>query len=240
MQTQTPPTVDAAIARARSELASRGYTILEADALLSAIERNDIGTTLFAQDRLERDLVHVHPSRLRSDDLVQFVWDGEAVAMREAPANHPDPLRIYVDLTRNFSERRHYRRLMALDSPPLARLLEGVLHMVPREDRRPQGQLGIHVVTTDGVIVPGWHRDGNRKCPVDWVISYVVSRHGAGAVSQLATDRKGQHLIAACELAPGQLMMHRDEQFYHYVTPLEPTSAVPSIQRSAIIMMVRS
>lgn len=223
----------------REELRTRGYTVVPADVIVSTAERQALAAARFNDDRLERDLAHVHPMRERADDVVCFAWTGDAVRMSEAPGNHPDPSRIYVQLTRNFVEARHYRRFAALESGAIASLVETVLRLIPDEERRADGQVGIHTVRTHGLVVPVWHRDGNRRCPVDWVISYVVSKTGAGARTQLATDRSGKDLVAEHELAPGELIMHRDDRYYHYVTPLEPAIEGVLPERAAVVMMVR-
>jgi hypothetical protein len=221
-----------------SNLAHAGYVTLPAHVGLTEAEHASLVSALFAEGQLERDLPDVHQSRERIDDLLHFNWEGECVDVVAAPGNHPDPKRIRLDMTRNFFNPRDYKRFDALAIDSARRLLAMVLHLVPPSMRREAGQVGIYALRTHGLVVGDWHRDGNRKSPVDWVASYVVSRRGRGGASQLARDRKGADLVTSRELAPGELIMHADLQYYHYVTPLEGSESEPP-QREVIVIVVR-
>lgn len=226
-----------ALTDARNQLAIQDYAIVPADALLSAAERATIDAAVFGAD-MEHDYPNVHPNRDRLDDVVCFEWRDEAVHLSEARPSGSDASRINISLTKNFAQRRDYRRMFCLDVPPLAALVEQVLLMIPESARRPRGQVGVHAVRTYGTVVANWHRDGSELSPVDWVISYVVSRNCAGGLSSLAVEKGGPPTVSV-ELGPGQLLIHRDLSYYHYVTPIMATPEHENPQRCAIVMMVR-
>ena len=226
-----------ALNRARMELARQDYSILPPDTVLTRNERAAIEALVFGGE-MEHDLPNVHSNRDRLDDVVHFEWSGGQLCLSEAPANHPDASRINIDLTKNFPAPRNYKRIWALQLDPLRKLIEQILRLVPNESRRSLGQVGVHAVQTYDKVVANWHRDGSPASPVDWVIAYVVSRIGGGARSCLAVERGGD-IVAGVELAPGQLLMHRDDSYYHYVTPLTSSAEVPYPRRSTVVMMVR-
>jgi 2OG-Fe dioxygenase len=227
------------VTRHSSELALQGYTVVPADAVVPVEERLVLERQLFIADRLEADREAVHPSRSRVDDIVAYAWHDGRLLLNELPGNHPDPSLIDIRLTRNFSEPRYYRRFAALQEKGIERLLRGALEMVPEPLRRANGHCGVHVIRTTGVVVPVWHRDGNRSSPVDWVVAYVVSKRGAGGITKLARDRRGHDVLFEHELSPGELAMHQDQRYYHYVTPVCQDARGDGPDRCAVIVMVR-
>lgn len=222
-----------------AELAVQSYTVVPADMVVPVEERQALARQLFIADRLEADREAVHPSRSRVDDIVAYAWQDGQLSLSELPGNHADPSLIDIRLTRNFSEPRYYRRFAALQEKGIERLLRGVLEMVPEALRRANGHCGVHVIRTNGVVVPVWHRDGNRSSPVDWVVAYVVSKLGAGGTTKLARDRRGYDVLLEHELSPGELAMHQDQRYYHYVTPVCQDARGDGPDRCAVIVMVR-
>jgi 2-oxoglutarate-Fe(II)-dependent dioxygenase family protein len=222
----------------QKQLLAASYAILPADALISAGERREIAKLVFDCPDLEQDPVNHQRSRL--DDTLLYDWRGDgSVDLREAPGNHPDPNRIYIQYTRIHRDLRHYRRLVALAVPPVHLLVQRVLQLVPTSARRCQGQFDLHAFRTVGRVTDRHHRDGNDENPVDWVVSYIVSKRGAGACSELTLDAESAQVVTRVTLGEGQLIIHYDKAFYHYVSPLEKTSDAPRPIRDALIMTIR-
>ena len=93
-----------------------------------------------------------------------------------------------------------------------------------------KGLLGVHALRTFGDVVFVRHRDGSVDAPVDWVRPTVAFKgKGDTAETQLTLDKDGKLLIARTLLAEGQLAVHHDATFFHYVTPL--VSGSPSGER---------
>jgi 2OG-Fe dioxygenase len=223
----------------RNELATKRYTVLPPDIIITTRDRLKIRSLVFGEASLEADVPHMHPNRRRADAVLRFDWSGDDVDMSLGPNPSPDPEnRQIIRYTANYRGDREYKRLKVLDVPELTKLLKEILHLVPRDARREKGLLGVHAFRTSGNIVSSHHRDGSVDAPVDWVISYIVSKHGDGAQTQLTLDQEGTLLITRIALAEGQLVMHHDSTYFHYVTPLV-AKGPGAIQRDAMIVTIR-
>ncbi len=224
----------------REQLREQRFTIVPTDLILPKIERTHIAETIFSASRIEQDLAYVNKTRLRSDDALAYRREATGDTHLEALKNyHPDPNRIRIQYTINHPEERHYRRMHGLEVQPIRRLVEAALDLVPEEDRREEGQFDLHAFRTKDTVVQGWHKDGNEETPVDWVLSYVVSRSGEGAATQIARDANGNEFIHEREVKEGELIMHKDSDYYHNVTALTGTPGTPTPQRDALIMTIR-
>lgn len=222
-----------------NELATRRYTVLPADVIVPSADRLKICAAVFQDANLERDQSDTHPNRSRADAVLRFTWQQDDVEISLGPNQSADPKnRQVITYTANQKGAREYKRLRALEVPELTKLLRNILRLIPRESRRPSGLLGVHAFRTHGDVVFVRHRDGSVDAPVDWVISYVASKHGAGAETQLTLDQAGSFLIAKSVLGEGQLAVHHDATFFHYVTPMN-TPRSGSVLRDAIIATIR-
>lgn len=228
----------------RQELATRRYAVLHPDVVISTDERRKLCAAVFLDACLEADQPDMHPNRSRADAVLRFAWRGSDVelSLGPNPAAAPENRQV-VRYTANQQGDREYRRLKALDVPELKQLLVGILNLIPRESRREKGLLGVHALRTFGNVVFVRHRDGSVDAPVDWVATYVASKSGDGAETQLTLDQDGKLLVAKATLGEGQLAVHHDATFFHYVTPLvggSPDSESPAgKQRDAVVVTVR-
>ena len=224
---------------AREELATRRYAVLRPDVIISAADRLKLCSAVFHDARLEADQPDMHPNRNRADAVLKFAWRGSDIDLGLGPNPSADPeTRQVVRYTANHEGDREYLRLKALDIPELRKLLVGILNLIPRESRREKGLLGVHALRTFGDVVFVRHRDGSADAPVDWVASYVASKSGDGAETQLTIDQDGKLLIARAALAGGQLLVHHDATFFHYVTPLV-SGSTGGKQRDAVVITIR-
>jgi len=222
----------------RRELAAKRFTVLPADVIISAQQRLAIRASVFGDDCLEPDLSELHPDRSRADAVLRFRWSGDDIDLSLGPNAARDPEnRQVVSYTANYARAREYRRLRALEVTELKHLIAQICRLLPSDKRLASGLLGVHALRTFGKVVLGRHRDGSSDEPVDWVVSFVVSKAGSGAESQLTLDKAGQVLIARAALNEGQLMVHQDSMFFHYVTPLEPQPGARAL-REAIVVAV--
>lgn len=223
----------------RGELAAKRFTVLPPDVIISAQQRTAIRAAIFRDDCLQPDLSDLHPDRSRADAVLRFRWSGDEVELELGPNPSSDPQnKQVISYTANYADVREYKRLPALEVPELKHLIAQVCALLPADKRRASGLLGVHALRTFGKVVLGRHRDGSSDEPVDWVVSFVVSKAGSGAESQLTLDKAGQVLIARTALNEGQLMVHQDSVFFHYVTPLEPHPGARAL-REAIVVTVR-
>ncbi len=223
----------------RNDLATKRYTILPQDVVISEKERLRLHSSVFREDNLEADQPEVHPDRKRADAVLAFEWNGDDVGISLGPNPSAEPeKRQVIRYTANSHGDREYKRLAALEIAELRTLILAILHLVPKAARRHGGLLGVHALRTFGQVVGAPHRDGSTDAPVDWVVSYVVAKDGEGSESRLTFDAAGTQLIARSALAPGQLMMHHDSAFFHYVTPLIGAGgSVP--RREAVVVTIR-
>lgn len=205
----------------RDDLATKRYIIVPQDVIISEEQRLRLRSSVFREGRLELDYPDIHRDRQRADAILAFRWSGDDVEVSLGPNPSADPQkRQVIRYTANSRGDREYRRLEAIEIPELRTLILAILHVVPNAARRQEGLIGVHALRTFGQVVGAPHRDGSIDAPVDWVVSYVVAKDGEGAESRLTLDAAGTQLIARSGLAPGQLMMHHDATFFHYVTPL--------------------
>lgn len=223
----------------RDRLAGDRYVELAPDVIVSAADRQAIEETVFREERLETDLPGVHDNRLRADAVLRFRWNGGRVELADGPNEAADPEnRQRIQYTALHAGTREYLRLHVLDCPALVRLVTRILELVPEAERPAEGLVGVHALRTFGKVVNTIHQEGNEASPVEWVVAYVVDKHGRGATTRLSLDAKGEKEVAVITLEPGAMVMHFDPAYYHYVTPLEPDGAGP-VSRDAVIVAVR-
>lgn len=227
------------LARFQDALGSKRYVVVPEDLAISKEERLALCSSVFGQDQLEADRPDIHPHRLRADAILTFEWHNDDVKIMLGPNAAADSEnRQVIRYTANTQGDREYKRLRVLESSSLCALLLRICQLVPKEVRRSRGLLGVHAFRTFKEIVFAPHRDGSADAPVDWVVSYVVNRRGDGGESRLTLDPAGAHLVARSVLGPGELMMHHDATFFHYVTPLVSSDGLAP-EREVIIVTVR-
>jgi hypothetical protein len=119
-----------------------------------------------------------------------------------------------------------------LSDPVLAHWIRGVLRTIPVRYQQQCGTFGVNFFRTFTNVVTRPHQDGE-----EYVIVYVLDKIGCGATTQLYGLHSGE-LVFERELAPGELIIFRDDRFRHNVTPLRaPESGTPT-RRDAMVCTV--
>lgn len=172
---------------------------------------------------LERDMKDVHANRDRARDVLRYSrMNDELVFSSEEKISL---------VNKNYAGTREYKRIVLIDHP-LCRLLAKIfLTIIPKNEQKPQGLLGINLFRTYGVITETRHKD-----EVDYVLIYCLNVNGKGAMTQLTKDKEGKMLLKETFLHAGDIFIFKDEPFYHFTTPLIKTDANPV--RDVIIMTI--
>lgn len=208
---------------ARRRLASTGFVVLQSCLLgvppeLGKAAHNE----LFPQTR--RDAVYApHEDRDRARDVLEYVRRPGSIALRY----HGD----HAIYGRNDQRTRIYERAFALGCEPLVRWVAACLAVVPVADQDERGTFGVNLFRTRTVVTQGRHRDAEA-----YVCIEVADRNCHGAVTRLFRDRVGNELAGAVELVPGQLLVFRDELFWHDCTPIVPRDGEP--YREALVCTI--
>ena len=161
--------------------------------------------------------------RERARDVIKYAWSGPKV---DISAHHTTAL---VD--RGEPGVRDYHRIMSTDDPALVDWIRSALCLVPPHRRQSVGTLGINFFRTHTLVVTRPHRDEE-----EYVIIYVVDRHGGGAETSLH-DPDSNEITVTVQLNPGDMLIFKDESFLHSVTPLDGQSNV-DVHRDAVVATV--
>lgn len=117
----------------------------------------------------------------------------------------------HVDVAGNVTD--DYSRLWLLNRNDL--LVPVMLDLIPPALRRESGRMSADWFRYAGGTESGAHQDGFG----DIVVICVMARSGEGGQSFLTRDGKD---VLRRVLAPGEILIFRDEMFHHGLTRLEP------------------
>ena len=119
----------------------------------------------------------------------------------------------------NAHEGVTYPRFRMMDSPPARRAAAEILCMVPPPLRRQTGRVAVDYFRYKPGIECGPHRDEFG----DLIAIWVLGRDGDGGENFLLTGAHEDVFRRA--LAPGEMLIFRDELFLHGVTPMDGEQA---------------
>jgi hypothetical protein len=201
----------------RRQLAVHGFTSLtDATLGVSVPFRAELEARYFTE--LEPDLPSVHVDRDRARDVLGYAY-------------RPGGL---VEIWRSDQLRggdRDHRRVDLTAYEQTCRWAAAVISLVPERRRMAEGTFTIHLFRTRTVVTETVHRDDAR-----YVAVYVVNRVGSGAETRLTADQEGHDTVFATTLEPGQLLMFRDDVFWHATTAL--TGDVDQARREAFVCTI--
>lgn len=197
-----------AVVAARSSIESEGFYLSD-EATFMGTDRKlrERCISAFA-DGLQADYVNFHPDRQRLRNVYQI--------------GHPTDGRIELTEVesisienRNIGGKREYTRANFLGVEYFGDLLTRLFHALPEEDRKKIRLIEVDYMQTRSVVTNTIHRDFR-----DYVSIFCLQKHGVGAKTHLYLDPDGKSSAYERELTPGELLLFRDEDFYHFTTDL--------------------
>jgi hypothetical protein len=210
-------------ARIWEALAKHDFAVTNDAALgLPGGTRAHIGHQYFTAATLETDHPTVHKDRDRVRDVIRYEWSGEKLSLGEHDV-------VEIRNRSGFDGVRTPKRVEVLDDPVMAEWVGTVLSLVPPHLRHEKGTFGINFFRTRTTVVSGPHQDQE-----EFVVVYVVDKKGEGAETTLHSVGDPDEIVHRVTLAPGDLLIFRDETLLHSVTPLIGTEA----QRDALVCTV--
>jgi hypothetical protein len=222
------------IIRAQENIYIHGYVILlDTDLDFALKDRAQINDQ-YNENVLQNDMPNVYPvDRLRGRDVIRYIrLEEDSLRLAEHDVitiktpgstigNHPHEVT------------REYARLFTLDKPGFAELIKGLLRTIPREERQAQGTVGVNLFKTFSDVVSGPHQDG-----VQFVGIYIPDKNCNGAETTLVFKDNPDKVILRKILEPGELLIFRDKDFLHNVSPLESPKDGSPKYRNALILTV--
>lgn len=206
----------------RSKLADEFFVQLnESDFGIYAENRKSFNKQYF--DALQTDMADVHKNRERGRDVFEY-------ARKENQIHFHSGQSIEL-VNRNYEGIREYKRTSLIDNQLCMQLASSFVHMVPIEHTKEQGLLGVNLFRTFNVVTETRHQDF-----VDYVLIYCLSVNGREAITQLSLDKEGKKIVKEVQLEPGEILIFKDSEFFHYTTPLESCGNNPI--RDVIIITI--
>lgn len=224
---------------AREQLHKHGFTLLN-DTLIGY---SGYGPKLrqYLSGIFESDIVRIHegdhpPDRERARDVARVAFQGnlESPTFPMIELNSHHTTAITNRHKSNIAHRPPYSRLEITKDPILHPFVKRLITFLPPEALTEKTTIGINFFRTHTNVVERPHQDEEK-----YVMIYVVDKIGSGARTQLY--KKNQYgtfedrPFFSRSLAPGEILIFKDEDYLHDVTPLVPTADGRS-QRDAIIM----
>lgn len=192
--------------RFSNNLTKNGYVLLnEMEIGLDAEVRSKITNKYFSN--LEKDNPEVHSNRLRSREVLLFNRANDQFSFKQS-----DSIEL---VNRNYEGVRTYKRVNLLDDFDFSFLFKSLINIC-EPHKNINGSMGINLFRTYKVVTETRHRDFE-----DYVIIYCINKTGNGAFTQLTKDAVGKEIIFEASLKAGEILVFKDEPFYHYTTPLE-------------------
>jgi len=198
--------------KVHGQLTEAGYAVIaESEIGLPPEIRSHIADEYF-NDRVLRKYEEDLPAdRERARDVIRYDWNGEFPTLTEHDT-------IALDDRGDWREqRREFHRTPLLGDPLFAAWISMAVSLVPPERRQRRGTFGVNLFRTHTNVVTKPHQDGE-----EYIYVYVVGKVGTGAETRLYGLESDSDVIFRGTLAPGDLIVFRDDRFRHGVTPLVP------------------
>jgi len=209
-----------------SGVAEKGYAVVrDTDLGLSPTLRTHFSERYFNDEVLEVDVAGVHKDRDRARDVVRYEWNGRSLSLAEYHT-------VTIQDRSGYVAARDHKRVELLSDPRAAEWITAALTLVPPRFRQPIGTFGINFFRTRTTVVSGPHHDDEEFCLV-----YVVDKIGDGAQTRLHDTDEAQTVKLRHTLEPGEMLIFRDAQYLHDVTPLEADGST-HCHRDAIVCTV--
>ncbi len=197
------------IISARRELTAQGYTLSDEILLLEGDrELRKQCVVAFAGD-LQADYVTFHPDRQRLRNVYEVGYSGDG----KLQLTETDSIAIE---NRNMGGKREYKRADFLSVAHFENLLARLYLSIPETDRSSIRLIEVDYMRTRNVVTNTIHRDFR-----DYVGIFCLQKHGQGAETHLYLDLDGKECAYKHVLSPGEVLLFRDENFYHFTTDLE-------------------
>jgi hypothetical protein len=200
-------------------LANDGYVVISDWAIGLPDNFNAyLKETYFDTGELRHDEGDTPFDRERARDVIYYEWHDGQLTLSEH-----ETIAIW-DRSGIKGERVH-KRINMLDDPRTREMVSIFISLVPPERRRVQGTFGINLFRTHTDVVSRPHRDEE-----EFILLYVLDRHGEGAESYLYEEEPGQPAkpVLYRQLNPGELMIFEDRRFLHGAEPIiAPTDGDP-------------
>jgi hypothetical protein len=210
-----------------AELSSRGYIILpESKHGFGDKFRSYLLSTYF-DSGLQRDYLSGHENRERLRAAVVYSWaDGNTLLLRD----HADAAILDQG---GIAGQRRYRQVSVGEDEFLMRWVAMVLSIVPPNERQRLGSFGINFLRTRGKVVNAPHQENAQ-----FAVVYVISRQGVGAETRLSrSPEPDAESVLKATLLPGDLIVFRDADYWHYVSPLTAKPGV-ELRRDALVCTI--
>lgn len=206
----------------KNEIKNRGFTCFN-ESLLNVLkeDREKFSNHYFSD--LESDIPLVHANRERARDVFKYCRKISDIELEDS-----ENISI-VD--KNYDGARNYKKISMIDNGLCSFIVREFLKLIPVEEQKQSGLVGINLFRTFDVITQTRHKDY-----VDYVLIYCLKKNGKEAVTQLTKDENGKDIVAEISLEEGQMLLFKDSPFYHYTTPLIATDKNPL--RDVIIMTI--
>ncbi len=198
----------------------------DAELGLSVDLRPHISRRFFNEEVLEGDHPAVHKDRDRARDVIRYRWDSERLTLREHDT-------IEISNRSGFMGTRSVARVMLLTDPLMTIWIGTALSLVSPHLRQEKGTFGVNFLRTRTTVVSGPHQDDE-----EFVLVYVVDKHGGGAESTLHRVADPDEIVHRVTLEPGDFLIFRDASFLHSVSPLTTTSGSSLTRRDALVCTV--
>jgi hypothetical protein len=193
----------------RRRILSDGYFLTTDGDLLG--EECGVGSNCieaFSGD-LRRDYVTFHPDRQRLRNVYEITCrNGSDLTFTEAES-------IFIE-NRNIGGKRDYTRADFLSVKNFELLLSSLFFTIPKSDRDGVNLIEVDYMRTRKTVTNTIHRDFRK-----YVSIYCLQKRGRGAKTYLYFDPKGKETAFNHTLSPGDVLMFRDEDFYHFTTDLQ-------------------
>jgi hypothetical protein len=187
--------------------------------------RPHLARRFFNHEVLEGDHPAVHKDRDRARDVIQYRWSREHLILQEHDI-------VEIRNRSGFSGSRSIARVMLLNDPMMTTWISTVLAMVPPYLRQEHGTFGVNFLRTRTTVVSGPHQDDE-----EYVLVYVVDKHGGGAETTLHNVADPQEVVYRTTLKPGDFLFFRDAALLHNVSPLTAVDTSPT-RRDALVCTV--
>lgn len=225
------------IRRIHERLGRHGYAVTTDDRIgFSEVARKHIATTYFTDEVLsvESDPDTFPPDRLRARDVLRYAWPEAAAAPR---FEEDDDIGITTPAgligEHPHGKRRVYGRVECLADPLFATLVEKGLGLTVPADRQEQGIFSVDLLRTHTDVVKGLHQDGKQ-----YVIIYVVDKDATGGETSLHSLESPHEKVFGVELRVGDMLVFRDADFLHTVSPIQPVAGASMARRDVLICTV--
>lgn len=206
------------LANAWAALADQGFALVDDHEIGLPVKfRDNFLQTYFNPTYLRHDPGDYPPDRERARDVIRYWW------LEDGGLRTEEFDKITITDRADIAGERDHSRIMLLDDPQAAELVDVFLGLVPPSLRQPDGTFGVNLFRTFTDVVTKPHRDDER-----FVILYVLDRVGGGAVSYLYRSEDVPDVgkpvakpVLWQQLNPGQILIFDDERFFHGATDLE-------------------